>query len=154
MYCLLLLNMNRYIIIKKVEGSKHPELIRDIIECLNSLYNSETEIKYSNVEKFYMIHICMPGMLGNLVDALCFSSYNSVRERFSSERVYEEYKVRIYYFDQLFTIEFEDLNVPYWSLIDVARSEPIFLPTYNPNSIHSINERGEAERQEWRNLSF
>ncbi len=143
MYCLLLLNMDRYIIIKKIVGSKHPDLIRDIINYLSNLSEPTLEIKYSNVENFYMIKVSIFGISADEIEP--FIAYNSLRERFSSERVYEEYKVRIYYFDQLFTIEFEDLNVPYWSLMDVARSEPIFLPTYNPNS---INE------QEWRNLSF
>jgi hypothetical protein len=143
MYCLLLLNMDRYIIIKKIAGSKHPELIRDVISYLSNLSEPSLEIRYSNVENFYMIKVSIFGISADEIEP--FIAYNSLRERFSSERVYEEYKVKIYYFDQLFTIEFEDLNVPYWSLMDVARSEPIFLPTYNPNL---INE------QEWRNLSF
>ena len=138
--------MDRYIIIKKIAGSKHPELIRDIINYLSNLSEPTLEIRYSNVENFYMIKVSIFGISADEIEP--FIAYNSLRERFSSERVYEEYKVRIYYFDQLFTIEFEDLNVPYWSLMDVARSEPIFLPTYNPNSIHLINE------QEWHNLSF
>ena len=136
--------MDRYIIIKKIAGSKHPELIRDVINYLSNLSEPSLEIRYSNVENFYMIKVSIFGISADEIEP--FIAYNSLRERFSSERVYEEYKVRIYYFDQLFTIEFEDLNVPYWSLMDVARSEPIFLPTYN--------SRGEAERQEWRNISF
>ena len=135
--------MDRYIIIKKIVGSKHPELIRDIINYLSNLSEPTLEIRYSNVENFYMIKVSIFGISADEIEP--FIAYNSLRERFSSERVYEEYKVKIYYFDQLFTIEFEDLNVPYWSLMDVARSEPIFLPTYNPNL---INE------QEWRNISF
>ena len=146
MYCLLLLNMDRYIIIKKVAGSKHPELIRDIINYLSNLSEPTFEIRYSNVENFYMIKVSIFGISADEIEP--FIVYNSFRERFSSERVYEEYKVRIYYFDELFTIEFEDLDVPYWSLMDVAQSEPIYLPSYNPNSNHHINQ------QEWRNMSF
>ena len=74
--------MDRYIIIKKIAGSKHPELIRDIINYLSNLSEPTLEIRYSNVENFYMIKVSIFGISADEIEP--FIAYNSLRERFSS----------------------------------------------------------------------
>ena len=129
----------RYIIIKKVAGSKHPEVINEILHIIDRYIRrnniTSPRVMYSNVEKFYMIKI--------INDRLC----NYVRDRTTPELIHEEYGVELYYFTRVFTPEFEELNIPYFTLRDVEQETPIYLPTYNTrrvtedNSIFSVVQR-------------
>jgi hypothetical protein len=115
--------MDRYIIIKKVAGSKHPEVTNNLIDFINN--NSyDCTVTYSQTEKFYMIKITGGGV------------FRITKQRNPPDRIYEEYKVRIYYFDALFTPEFDDLDVPIFTLLDNESTEPIYLQTYNPTQVN------------------
>jgi hypothetical protein len=131
--------MDRYIIIKKVAGSKYPEVTNNLIDFINN--NSyDCTVTYSQTEKFYMIKITGGGV------------FRITKQRNPPDRIYEEYKVRIYYFDALFTPEFEDLDVPIFTLLDNESTEPIYLQTYNPNQVNIDITSGSPASEHTRHL--
>ena len=110
--------MYKYIFIKKVVGSKHPEVVSQFLNEINNIV--EGVKKFSNIEKYYMIKITDEPM------------FRYLQENYTPETIYRNYRVKIYYFDRLFTNEFEDLDIPIFTLQHEEVEEPIYLESYRP----------------------
>ena len=107
------LNTSKFIIIKKVAGSKHPEVINEILRTIDRYIRRNNverpRVGYSQVEKFYMIRIENDDL------------YEYVRDRTTPEIIHEESGIEVLYFTRLFTPEFEILNIPYVAMRDVEQ---------------------------------
>jgi hypothetical protein len=126
--------MYKYIFIKKVVGSKHPEVVSQFLNEINNIVEGPLSSlrsdgqspsgsgvkKFSNIEKYYMIKIADEPM------------FRYLQENYTPETIYRNYRVKIYYFDRLFTTEFEDLDIPIFTLQHEEVEEPIYLESYRP----------------------
>ena len=125
------LNTSKFIIIKKVAGSKHPEVINEILRTIDRYIRRNNverpRVGYSQVENFYMIRIENDDL------------YEYVRDRTTPEIIHEESGIEVLYFTRLFTPEFENLNIPYFTMRDVEQETPIYLPTYNTRRVTEDN---------------